>query len=106
MDYAERLRRFSFNDQRIDAEVAVAATLDDKTHALARIAALIAVGGAEPSFGAEADAAVGAGASPAEIVDVLAVVAPVVGLARVVDAAPKLALALGCDIGLVAGDEY
>ncbi|MGR0318620.1 carboxymuconolactone decarboxylase family protein [Agromyces sp. ZXT2-3] len=106
MDYAERLRRFTFNDERIDAELAGAASLDEKTLALARIAALIAIGGAEPSFGAEADAAVGAGATPTEIVDVLAGVVPVVGLARVVAAAPKLALALGCDIGLAAGDDY
>ncbi|WP_401000621.1 carboxymuconolactone decarboxylase family protein [Agromyces sp. GXQ0307] len=106
MDYAERLRRFTFNDERIDAEFADAAALDGKTFALARIAALVAVGGAEPSFGAEADAAVGAGASPTEIVDVLVAVAPVVGLARVVAAAPKLALALGCDVGLAVGDEY
>ena len=58
-------------------------------------AALVAVGGAVPSYGAEADAAVSAGATTAEIVDVLVGVIPVVGLPGVVAAAPKLALALG-----------
>jgi 4-carboxymuconolactone decarboxylase len=39
--------------------------------ALVRLAGLIAVGGAVPSYGAQADAAVDAGATAAEIVDVL-----------------------------------
>ena len=71
--------------------------LDLKTLALVRLAALVAVGGASPSYGAQADAAVGAGASAAEIVDVLVGVVPVVGLPRVVAAAPNLAMALGYD---------
>ncbi len=62
-----------------------------------RLAALVAVGGAVPSYSAQADAAVGAGASVAEIVDVLVGVVPVVGFPCVVAAAPKLALALGYD---------
>ena len=70
-------------------------TLDPKTLALVRLAALVAVGGAVPSYGAQADAAVDAGATAAEIVDVLVGVVPVVGLPGVVAAAPKLALALG-----------
>ena len=65
--------------------------------ALVRLAALVAVGGAVPSYGAHADAAVSTGATAAEIVDVLVGVIPIVGLPCVVAAAPKLALALGCD---------
>ena len=72
--------------------------LSPKTLALVRLAALVAVGGAVPSYGAQADAAVGAGATAAEIVDVLVGVVPVVGLPSVVAAAPKLAMALGYDI--------
>ena len=72
--------------------------LDPKTLALVRLAALISVGGSEPSYGAEADAAVDAGATAAEIVDVLVGVVPVVGLPCVVAAAPKLAMALGYDV--------
>ena len=71
--------------------------LDPKTLALVRLAALVAVGGAVPSYGAQADAAVDAGATAAEIVDVLVAVTPVVGLPHVVAAAPKLAMALGYD---------
>jgi 4-carboxymuconolactone decarboxylase len=102
VDYAERLRRLVIND----ACFAVAGTsgteaeprdLDPKTLALVRLAALVAVGGAVPSYGAQADAAVNAGATAAEIVDVLVGVIPVVGLPAVVATAPKLALALGYD---------
>ncbi|GAA1058972.1 carboxymuconolactone decarboxylase family protein [Agromyces bracchium] len=106
MDYAERLRRFSINDERLDTEFVKVRSLDAKTLALARIAALVAIGGAEPSFGTEVDAAIGAGATTDEIVDVLGGVTPVVGLARVVAATPNLALALGCDVGFPAGDEF
>jgi 4-carboxymuconolactone decarboxylase len=102
MDHIERLRRLAINDEGSarhetdDADV-VGGALDGKTLALIRLAALIAVGGAVPSYGAHADAAVGAGATVAEVVDVLVGVVPVVGLPCVVKAAPKLAVALGYD---------
>jgi alkylhydroperoxidase/carboxymuconolactone decarboxylase family protein YurZ len=72
--------------------------LDQRTLALVRLAALVVVGGAVPSYGAQADAAIDAGATAAEIVDVLMAVIPVVGLPCVVAAAPRLALALGHDV--------
>jgi alkylhydroperoxidase/carboxymuconolactone decarboxylase family protein YurZ len=106
VDYTERLRRLTINDQRLGEDAGEADGLDRRTLALIRIAALVAVGGAEPSFGAEADAAVSAGATPSEIVDVLAGIVPVVGLPLVVAAAPKLALALGCDVGLAPDDTF
>lgn len=102
MDYAERLRRLVINDACF-AEGGTGETgvepcdLDPKTLALVRLAALVAVRGAVPSYGAHADAAVNAGATAAEIVDVLVGVIPVVGLPAVVATAPKLALALGYD---------
>jgi alkylhydroperoxidase/carboxymuconolactone decarboxylase family protein YurZ len=102
MDYAERLRRLVINDACF-AVAGISGTeveprdLDPKTLALVRLAALVAVGGAVPSYGAQADAAVNAGATAAEIVDVLVGVIPVVGLPAVVATAPKLALALGYD---------
>ena len=40
--------------------------VDPKTLALARLAALIAMGGAAASYGVETDAAVSAGATPAD----------------------------------------
>ena len=100
LDYMERLRRLAINDARIaddHGDGLGSGELDPKTLALVRLAALVAVGGAVPSYGAQADAAVSAGATAAEIVDVLVGVLPIVGLPRVVAAAPKLALALGYD---------
>jgi len=102
MDYAERLRRLVINDACFagagtSGTEAESRDLDPKTLALVRLAALVAVGGAVPSYGAQADAAVSAGATAAEIVDVLVGVIPVVGLPAVVATAPKLALALGYD---------
>jgi alkylhydroperoxidase/carboxymuconolactone decarboxylase family protein YurZ len=95
MDDTERLRGLALNDSRTMAD---SLTLDPKSVALVRLAALIAVQGAIPSFGAHADAAIAAGASVAEIVDVLVAVSPVVGMPRTVSAAPLLALALGYDV--------
>lgn len=102
MDYTERLRRLAFNDARTAEDPSDGAgvgspELDPKTLALVRLAALVAVGAAVPSYGAQTDAAVSAGATAAEIVDVLVGVVPVVGLPLAVAAAPKLALALGYD---------
>src|ERR1700712_4160515 len=102
VDYTDWLRRVAINDQRLVQDYGEAAiesrALDAKTAALVRLAALISVGGAVPSFGAQADAAVDAGATADEIVEILMAVIPVIGLPRVVAAAPSLALALGYDI--------
>ena len=108
MDYIERLRRLAINDAHF-AEEGAGGTgaepreLDPKTLALVRLAALVAVSSAVPSYGAHADAAVNAGATAAEIVDVLVGVIPVVGLPAVVAAAPKLAMALGYDTSEALG---
>lgn len=104
-NYRERLRRIAANDPLLlDVEFGVSSDhpgLDAKTLALTRLASLIAVGGSEPSFGEHADAALSAGATTDEIVDVLIGVSPVVGTPRVVTAAPLLALALGLDVEAV-----
>ena len=106
MDYTDLLRRLSLHDERVAASVlggdaappGIDPMLDPKTRALVRLAALVAVGGAVPSYGAQTDAAVDAGATVDEIVEVLLAVMPVVGLPRVVAAAPRMALALGHDV--------
>ena len=101
MDYTDRLRRLALQDARLSDDLSDEggeAELDRKTLELIRLGALVAVGGAAPSFAAQADAAVSAGASVAEIVEVLSGVVPIVGLPCVVAAAPNLALALGYDI--------
>jgi 4-carboxymuconolactone decarboxylase len=103
VDYTEVLRRLAINDEQF-AEECVTGTrtdlvqLDPRTLALVRVAALVAVGGTAPSYGVEADAAVSAGATTAEIVGVLVGIVSVVGLPSVVAAAPGLAMALGCDL--------
>ena len=63
LDYTERLRRLAINDTRA-VEDGPGEGLDQKTAALVRLAALVAVGGAVPSYGAEADATVSAAARP------------------------------------------
>ena len=99
MDHTEVLRLLAINGEGASA-IGLGGTddLDDKSQALIRLAALIAIGGgAGPSYGEATDAAVSSGASPAEVVGVLVGVLPVVGMARVVDAAPKVGMALGYD---------
>jgi alkylhydroperoxidase/carboxymuconolactone decarboxylase family protein YurZ len=107
LDYTDLLRRLALHDERVMAEVSCQpgsrpagpeSVLDPRSLALVRLAALVAIGGAVPSYGAQADAAVDAGATAPEIVEVLVAVLPVVGLPCVVAAAPKLALALGYDV--------
>ena len=103
MEYTDRLRRLAINDARFTEDCLCGAKvdsgeLDPKALELVRLAALIAAGGSVPSYGAQADAAVNAGATAAEIVDVLVGVTPIVGMPCAVAAAPKLALALGYDI--------
>ena len=72
--------------------------LEEKAAALAGLAALVALRAAPHSYRRCVDRALGAGASVDDMIDTLKVVAPSVGLARVVSAAPGLALALGYDI--------
>ena len=75
-----------------------ASTLDPKTHALVRIAALIALDAETPAYMWTLEAARRAGASDDEIVGCLVAALPPLGVARIVSAAPKLGLALGFDV--------
>ena len=102
VDYTDVLRRLAINDAHVVEESGMQPgpglrKLDPKTLALVRLAALVAVGGAVPSYGAHTDCAVDAGATAAEIVEVLVGLIPIVGLPCVVAEAPKLAIALGYD---------
>jgi alkylhydroperoxidase/carboxymuconolactone decarboxylase family protein YurZ len=95
------LRRLALND-----EGAVAAALadrgecglDPKTHALVRLGSLVSLGAAPASYRLTVERAYAAGATDEEIIGVLAAVGPAVGFARVVGAAPDLALAIGYDV--------
>ena len=71
------------------------APLDQRTGALTRLAALIALDGHGASFIATVQDAQGAGASDAEIVATLLAVLPSAGVVRASSAASKIALALG-----------
>lgn len=66
--------------------------------ALVRLAAYVAVGAPARAYERAAKAAVRSGASPDEMMGVLFAVAPAVGVARIVAAAPKLATAMGFDV--------
>ena len=100
-NYEDRLRRLAINNPRqVEDEIgsfSTPVTLDPKMLALTRLASLIAIGGSEPSFGEQVDAALGAGASTDEIVDMLTGVCSIVGVPRVVSAASKIAMALGVE---------
>jgi alkylhydroperoxidase/carboxymuconolactone decarboxylase family protein YurZ len=72
--------------------------LDDRTDALVRLAALLAMGGSATSYGCTVDLALDGGATEEEILGTLLAVAPTVGLSRLVPATVGLALALGYDI--------
>jgi len=103
----ELLRRLALNDERaLESVLHVSVTdargsgLGAKTHALVRLAALVALESASASYAWSVAAALAAGADEDEIVAVLVAVAPLVGLARVNRAAPKIAAAIGCDLSL------
>jgi 4-carboxymuconolactone decarboxylase len=106
LDYKSTLRRLALRDDRyiesLLAEGSASATeagIDPRAHALVRVGALIAVDASPPSYMSAAEAALRAGATYEELVGTLIVVMPVVGVPRVVSAAPNLALAIGYDVG-------
>jgi alkylhydroperoxidase/carboxymuconolactone decarboxylase family protein YurZ len=103
MDYTDVLRRLSIEDPELAEDLVERVgvgpcLLDPKIVALARLAALVAIGGALPTYSSLSDAAIGMGATPDEIVEVLVAIVPTVGLPRVVSAAPDVAMALGYDV--------
>jgi 4-carboxymuconolactone decarboxylase len=103
-EYKQHLRQLAVHDdrllERIAAESSSFATsvIDERTAALLRVAATVAVNAAPPSFQHAVALALAAGATSDEIVASLEAVTPVTGTARVVQCAPKLALALGYDV--------
>jgi alkylhydroperoxidase/carboxymuconolactone decarboxylase family protein YurZ len=104
-DYKETLRRLALSDESfVDSVLGMghdtvdASRLDPKTHALVRLGASLAIDAAPSSYQANIEVALAVGANIDEIVGTLIAVAPTVGLARVVSAAPELALALGYDV--------
>jgi 4-carboxymuconolactone decarboxylase len=101
-EYRDSLRRLTLHDERF-LEDALAgrpspALLEPRIRALVWLAALIGSGGPAVCYGRAVDMALASGATADDLVDTLLAVAPTVGSARVIDAAPKLALGLGYDV--------
>jgi len=77
---------------------------EDRWIGLARIAAAVAVGATTDTYRRLTRGALAAAATVEEIVGTLLAVAPTVGAARVVAAAPRLAESLGYDVGAALED--
>jgi 4-carboxymuconolactone decarboxylase len=105
MDLEELLRRLALNDEHVVRSAVGAgppdpgnALLDARTSALARLASLLSIGATTESCRVTVELARSAGCSDEEIVGVLLAIAPAVGGARLVTAAPLLALAIDRDV--------
>jgi alkylhydroperoxidase/carboxymuconolactone decarboxylase family protein YurZ len=103
--FQETLRRLAIihegfvqDKARLGLDLARTSALDPKTAALLGVAAAVAIGSSAVCLEWSTSRALAAGASEDEIAGVLLAVAPVAGLARVVAAAPDVAVALGYDI--------
>jgi len=101
--HEELLRRLAISDEAALVSCVVGvdaadARLGPKTAALIRLAALVATGAEGPSYQWVIGAALACGADEFEIVDVLSVVAPMVGVARVTAAAQNVAAAIGYEL--------
>ncbi|MGB6453963.1 MAG: carboxymuconolactone decarboxylase family protein [Streptosporangiaceae bacterium] len=73
-------------------------SLDPKSFALVKVAALVAMDAAPASYLFQVQLALDAGATAREILGVLTAVAPQTGMARVVSAAPEIMIALGLEL--------
>jgi 4-carboxymuconolactone decarboxylase len=103
--YQEILRKLAIIDEGFVDDhasrglgVPGACVLDSKTAALVRVGALAAIGSPPVCLEWSTTRALAAGAIEDEIIDVLLAIIPVIGLGRVVGAAPGVADALGYDI--------
>ena len=103
--HEDTLRKLAIRDDAFvdallahESENVGASSLDRKTHALVRLGALVAIDAAPPTYMWTIEAARRCGTSNDELVGCLIAVLPAVGVARIVSAAPKLALALGYDV--------
>ena len=72
--------------------------LDGKTHALVRLGALVATDASSAGYMWTVEMARRRGAPDDEIVGCLIAALPALGVAHIVSAAPKLALAIGYDV--------
>ena len=99
------LRNLSFNEASflesvlsMNIENIADSGLDPKIHAIARIAALVAIDAPPASFAYNIAIAQECGVTTDEILGILVALAPTVGFPRIVSVAQSIALALGIDI--------
>jgi alkylhydroperoxidase/carboxymuconolactone decarboxylase family protein YurZ len=109
--FQETLRRLAMIDEGFVEDQAGlrmgparTAALHPKTAALLQLGASVAMGAPPICVGWSTGRALAAGATDEEITDALLAIAPVVGLGRVVCAAPDVAAALGYDIEAALDD--
>ena len=86
------------------AQVATVSGLDERSLALVKLAAIIALDAPASVYSWQVSVALKAGITEGELIGLLAAVSPVVGSARTVAAAGRLAFALGLDTGSNAGE--
>ena len=103
--HEEQLRRLALHDEALIESVLASQgpagrgpPVEPKTHALVRLAALLALGAAPVSYQWSVEAALDADATTEEILGTMIAVAPISGIARVVQATPDIALQLGYDL--------
>jgi 4-carboxymuconolactone decarboxylase len=111
MRFQEILRRLAIVDEGFVGDQAGlmlglprVQVLDPKAAALVRIAALAATGAPEVCLEWSSSQALTAGATEDEITGVLLAIAPVIGLGRMVGAAPGVGGAFGYDVEAVLED--
>ena len=109
--FQETLRRLAMIDEafvadqaRLGLSPAGTPAVDARTAALLQLAVLVAIGSPGTCLEWSTTRALAAGATDDEIADVLLVIAPVAGLARVVSAAPEIGGALGYDVAAALED--
>jgi 4-carboxymuconolactone decarboxylase len=112
IDHQDALRGISVHDTplverllQLQVDNIQASGLDPRAHSLVRLAALVTLDAAPASFVWTVGIALESGVTPDEIVGVLIALAPTIGTAKVVAAAPEIALALGVDIPLALDGE-
>lgn len=101
-EHRELLRRLTLSDEIALTDVmagrlGLVPGLEERTRCLVRLAGLIALGSKTSLLHAATDAAFAAGARDEEIVDVLVVVAPIVGSSRMSAAIPRMRTILDRD---------
>ncbi len=101
----EAFRRLTIGDPEFVAAVADRETrsgrvphLDARTEALLRVAALVAIGAPSSAFRSAVASALICGARLEDLFAVLVAISDDVGSARVISAAPRIALAAGYDV--------